>query len=106
MMKKTVSLSAAKKVAFCGLLGALAIVLTIFENMLPEIPLLPTGCRLGLSNIVTMFCAGTVGLPVALCIALLKTAGEVIQTAISNCAAFVSQCAAYAHTDHAKTAVL
>lgn len=72
MMKKN-SFSAAKKVAFCGLLAALAIVLTIFENMLPEIPLLPPGCRLGLSNIVTMFCAGTVGLPAALCIALLKS---------------------------------
>lgn len=75
-MKKNVSsptlLSAAKKVAFCGILGALAIVLSMFENMLPEIPLLPPGCRLGLSNIVTMFAAGTINLPCALAIALLK----------------------------------
>lgn len=72
-MTKPFSLSAAKKVAFCGLLAALAIVLTMFENMLPEIPLLPPGCRLGLSNIVTMFCAGTIGLPAAVCIAFLKS---------------------------------
>lgn len=62
----------AKKVAFCGLLAALAIVLSIFENMLPEIPMLPPGCRLGLSNIVTMFAAGTISLPTALVIAALK----------------------------------
>lgn len=72
-MTKSFSLSAAKKVAFCGLLAALAIVLTMFENMLPEIPLLPPGCRLGLSNIVTMFCAGAIGLPAAVCIAFLKS---------------------------------
>ena len=72
-MKKSHTMSgAAKKVAFCGLLAALAIVLSIFENMLPEIPLLPPGCRLGLSNIVTMFAAGTIGLPTALVIAALK----------------------------------
>lgn len=46
-MTKSFSLSAAKKVAFCGLLAALAIVLTMFENMLPEIPLLPAGVPFG-----------------------------------------------------------
>ena len=64
--------NAAKKVAFRGLLSALAIVLSVFENMLPEIPMLPPGCRLGLSNIVTMFAAGTIGLPTALAVAVLK----------------------------------
>ena len=69
---RNIAPGAAKKVAFCGLLAALAIVLSVFENMLPEIPLLPPGCRLGLSNIVTMFTASAVGLPSAVFVAVLK----------------------------------
>src|SRR5699024_6514019 len=61
-----------RKIAVCGLLGALALVLTLLEGMLPPIPGLPPGARPGLSNIVTMFAAGSLGLPYALAIALLK----------------------------------
>lgn len=59
-------------VAFNGLLGALALVLSALEGMLPPIPVLPPGAKLGLSNLVTMYAAGTVGLGPALCIAVLK----------------------------------
>ena len=61
-----------RKIAVCGLLGALALVLTLLEGMLPLIPGLPPGARPGLSNIVTMFAAGSLGLPYALAIALIK----------------------------------
>ena len=61
-----------RKIAVCGLLGALALVLTLLEGMLPPIPGLPPGARPGLSNIVTMFSAGSLGLPYALAIALIK----------------------------------
>ena len=61
-----------RKIAVCGLLGALALVLTLLEGMLPQIPGLPPGARPGLSNIVTMFAAGSLGLPYALAIALIK----------------------------------
>lgn len=61
-----------RKIAVCGLLGALALVLTLLEGMLPPIPGLPPGARPGLSNIVTMFAAGSLGLPHALAIALIK----------------------------------
>ena len=61
-----------RKIAVCGLLGALALVLTLLEGMLPPIPGLPPGARPGLSNIVTMFPAGSLGLPYALAIALIK----------------------------------
>ena len=64
--------SQAKKVAFCGVLGALAIVLSALENMLPPLPMLPPGAKLGISNIVTMYAASTVGLIPAMGIALLK----------------------------------
>lgn len=61
-----------KKIAVCGLLGALALVLSLLEGMLPPIPGLPPGARPGLSNIVTMFAAGSLGLPYALAVALIK----------------------------------
>ena len=61
-----------KDVAFIGLLGALALVLSGLESLIPPIPMLPPGAKLGLSNIVTMYAAGSVGLVPALCIALLK----------------------------------
>ena len=61
-----------RSIAFNGLLGALALVLSTIEMMLPPLPLLPPGAKLGLSNIVTMYAAGAVGLWPALCIAVIK----------------------------------
>lgn len=61
-----------KFIALLGLLGALALCLSFLENLLPPIPLLPPGAKLGLSNLVTMFAAGSLGLPSALFLAVLK----------------------------------
>lgn len=61
-----------RRVAFIGMLGSLALVLSALEAMLPPLPMLPPGAKLGLSNLVTMYAAGAVGLLPALCIALLK----------------------------------
>ena len=61
-----------EKIAVCGLLGALALVLALLEGMLPPLPGLPPGAKPGLSNIVTMFAAGSLGLPYALAVALVK----------------------------------
>lgn len=63
-----------EKIAVCGLLGALALVLALLEGMLPPLPGLPPGAKPGLSNIVTMFAAGSLGLPYALAVALVKGA--------------------------------
>lgn len=72
-MKAKIRISqATRRVAFIGMLGALALVLSALEAMLPPLPMLPPGAKLGLSNIVTMYAAGAVGLVPALCIALLK----------------------------------
>ena len=61
------------KVAFLGVLGAVALVLSFLESMLvPDIPFLPVGAKPGLSNIVTMYVAGTMGLPGAIYITMLK----------------------------------
>ena len=59
-------------VALTGLLAALALALSFLEGLLPPLPFLPPGAKLGLSNIVTMYAAGTLGLPCAIFLALLK----------------------------------
>lgn len=66
--------SKSKKIAVCGISSALAIVFSYIETMLPQLPFMPPGAKLGLSNIVTMFAAGTMGLGYALVIALVKGA--------------------------------
>lgn len=63
----------ANKVAFLGIFGALALVLSFLESMLvPDIPFLPVGAKPGLSNIITMYIAGTMGFPGAIYITMLK----------------------------------
>ena len=65
--------SAASRTALYGLLGALALVLSAAENMIPPVPVLPPGAKLGLSNLVTMFAVNALGLAPALFITLLKS---------------------------------
>lgn len=62
-----------KKTALLGLLFAAALVLSYLESLLPPIPGLPPGIKLGLSNVVTMYCLFFMGTPSALCLALLKS---------------------------------
>ena len=62
-----------RKVAFYGILGALSMTLSFFEGvLLPEIPFLPPGAKLGLSNLVTMYAATVGGLSGSLYITALK----------------------------------
>ena len=62
-----------KKVAFFGILGALSLVLGLFESLLlPEIPFLPPGAKLGLSNLVTMYASAVSGFSGGIYIVLLK----------------------------------
>lgn len=65
--------SKAKKAAFFGLLGALALVLSFFESrLMPDIPFMPPGAKPGLSNVVTMLTMSLSGLSGAMYITLLK----------------------------------
>lgn len=62
-----------KKTAFLGIMAALALVLSFLEGMLiPDIPFLPVGAKPGLSNVVTMFVASTMGFPGAISITVIK----------------------------------
>lgn len=62
-----------KKIAVLGVLCALATVLSFMENLLPPVPFLPAGGKIGFSNIVTMFAASSMGLPSAIIIAFVKS---------------------------------
>jgi len=62
-----------QKIALLGILSAQALALSFIENLLPAMPFLPPGVKLGLSNIVTMFTAGTMGFLPALAVTLIKS---------------------------------
>ncbi len=62
-----------KKVALYGILGALSLVLSFFESVLiPGIPFLPPGAKLGLSNLVTMYASAVGSFAGGLYIVLIK----------------------------------
>ncbi len=79
------------KVALLGIFGAVALVLSFLEGMLiPDIPFLPVGAKPGLSNIVTMYIAGTMGFSGAVYITLLKALFALITRGATG--AFMSFC--------------
>ena len=62
-----------EKIALLGVFGALALVLAFLENtLLPDVPLLPPGAKIGLSNIVTVLCGTLFGGAAAWYITALK----------------------------------
>ena len=67
-MKKSIAF----KTALGAILCAQALALGFLESLIPPIPFLPPGATPGFSNIVTMFAAGSLGLPQALAITLIK----------------------------------
>ena len=66
--------NAAKKAAVFGVSAALALALSFFESLLPPLFSLHVGVRLGLSNVVTMTCAATFGMPCAIAVTIMKAA--------------------------------
>lgn len=63
-----------KRVALLGVMGALALALSFLESLIPSLPGLPPGAKPGLSNIVTMFMASSVGVADAFFITIIKSA--------------------------------
>ena len=65
--------SSSRFVALLGIFGALALVLSFLENtLLPDLPLLPPGAKLGLSNVVTTLTGALLGAPAAFAVTVLK----------------------------------
>ena len=63
-----------RHVVYVGILFALAITLSWAESLIPPLPFLPPGVKLGLSNVVPMYCLFCIGWREAFLIALLKGA--------------------------------
>lgn len=63
----------ASRVALMGMIFALAMVLSFLEGMIPALPMLPPGVKLGLSNIATMYALFFLGVRSGLTIAVLKS---------------------------------
>lgn len=64
--------SRSARIALLGMLGAQALVLSYFENLIPAFPGLPPGAKPGFSNIITMFAVSRLGLSSALAITIMK----------------------------------
>lgn len=60
------------KTALGAILCAQALALSFLEGLIPPLPFLPPGAKPGFSNIITMFAAGSIGLPTALAITVIK----------------------------------
>ncbi len=65
--------AAARRTASMGLLLALAVTLNLAENLIPPLPALPPGVKLGLSNLATVYCLFYLGPGEAFGIAFLKS---------------------------------
>ena len=61
-----------RRVALVGLMGALTVTLSVLEGMLPPLPILPPGAKLGLSNIVLLLAAWEWGFSLSIPLAVLK----------------------------------
>ena len=62
----------ARQTALTGVLSAQALALSFVESLIPAIAGFPPGAKPGLSNVVVMFAAGTLGVPQTIAIALIK----------------------------------
>ena len=62
-----------RRLTLMALLFAMAMVLSVLESMLPALPMLPPGVKLGLSNIVTMYTLFVLGPARGYTIAVLKS---------------------------------
>lgn len=89
-MSKPVTAQHIQNLTATGLLLALAVALNFFEGLLPALPALPPGVKLGLSNIVVVYCLCFLGKRQGLTIALLKS-GFVFLTRGAS-AGFISLC--------------
>lgn len=65
--------SKSQLVASVGILTALSVALSFLEGLIPTLPFMPPGAKLGLSNIAVMFSAGVYGFIPTLLIAVIKS---------------------------------
>ena len=72
-MHSTSPVSKARRIALAGLFLALTLTLSYLEHLIPALPFLPPGVKLGPSNIIVMYCLFAAGAPSAFLLAILKS---------------------------------
>ena len=93
-----IRINSAKKIAFLALMLAVILTLSFLEHMIPPVPFLPPGVKLGLSNIAVMYCVFFVGKPQAFALNALKSGFVFILRGpvsgfLSLCGGMLSLCA-------------
>ena len=68
-MKKSLS----KRVALLGMLAALTVALSFAESLLPPLPFLPPGFKIGIANIAIMYAIFCLDIKAALALAVVKS---------------------------------
>ncbi len=62
-----------RKMTFLALMTASAIVLSLLENLIPTAAFMPPGSKIGLSNIIVMFCASAMGFAPTIFVVIMKS---------------------------------
>lgn len=62
-----------KKIALSGIFLAIIATLSMVEQTIPPLPFLPPNVKLGLSNVITMYCVYFIGKPDAVILTVLKS---------------------------------
>ena len=62
-----------RRLTLTALFLAMTLVLSYVEHLLPALPFMPPGVKLGLSHIIIMYCLFVIGSPSALLLAVLKS---------------------------------
>lgn len=73
-----------------AMLSAVALILGVLENMIPDLPFMLPGMKLGLSNIAVMFSLQFCPLPGALCICVVKALFALLNRGVTSF--FMSLC--------------
>ncbi len=68
-----------------GILASLALVLSVFENMLPSLPFVLPGMKLGLSNLAVMLTLELCPLPCAICVVIVKALFALMSRGVTAC---------------------
>lgn len=79
-----------RRLAFLAMMLAIIMALSALEHMLPPLPGLPPGVRMGLSNIVTMYALFFMGAKPAVSLAVLKSLFVLLLRGVT--AGFLSAC--------------
>ncbi len=62
-----------KKIALLGMLAAVTVALSFAESLLPPLPLLPPGFKIGVANIAVMYALFCLNLKAALALSIVKS---------------------------------